>query len=122
LRGRTRPNGAAKTMKPRDMASGLLAVGAALAASSCCVLPLAVVALGLGSGAFMFTTMPYRPILFSLGLLGVGASWVLYARRRRACAALACRMAGQRTTLGLTVLATVLLAVVTYVDFFLTSL
>ena len=46
---------------------GLIGLGAALAASSCCLLPLVVVLLGLGSGAFMMTTMrwlcdvPYGP-------------------------------------------------------------
>ncbi|MEE9146720.1 MAG: hypothetical protein V3U27_04900 [Candidatus Tectomicrobia bacterium] len=48
----------------------MIGLGTALVASSCGLLPLAVVFLGLGSGAFMMTIMRLRPILFPLGLLG----------------------------------------------------
>ena len=67
-------------------------VGAALS-SLCCVLPLAVILLGLGSGAFMPLTMQYRWVLIPAGLLGVATGFSLYARERRRCARLACRMA-----------------------------
>jgi len=109
-------------VKLRAVTPGLIGVASALGASACCVLPLTVALLGLGSGAFMLWTMPYRPLLYPLGLLGVGASWVLYLRERRRCDALACRMAGGHVNLVMNLVATALLAVVTYVDFFLTSL
>ncbi|MBI4638132.1 MAG: hypothetical protein HY727_17490, partial [Candidatus Rokubacteria bacterium] len=61
--------------------------------------------LGLGSGAFMAVTMQYRWILIPAGVLGVTLGFVLYARERRRCAQLACRMAGSQVTLGLLIAA-----------------
>lgn len=84
-------------------------LGAALS-SLCCLLPLAVIVLGLGSGAFMAVTMQYRWILIPAGVVGVMTGFVLYVRERRRCAALACRMAGRRVTLALLILAGVVVA------------
>ena len=92
-------------MKPATIGAGVVAwVGAALS-SLCCLLPLAVIALGLGSGAFMAVTMQYRWVLIPAGIAGVLAGLVLYLRERRRCDALACRMAGNRITLAVLVLA-----------------
>ena len=92
-------------MKPATIGSGVVAwVGAALS-SLCCLLPLAVIPLGLGSGAFMAVTMRYRWVLIPAGIAGVLAGVVLYVRERRRCTALACRMAGSRVTLAALVLA-----------------
>ena len=92
-------------MKPATISSGVVAwVGAALS-SLCCLLPLAVIALGLGSGAFMAVTMQYRWVLIPAGIVGVLAGLALYLRERRRCDALACRMAGSRITLAALVLA-----------------
>ena len=89
----------------RSLTAGVVAwVGAALA-SLCCLLPLAVIVLGLGSGAFMATTMQYRWLLVPAGILGVGTGFILYVRERRRCDALACQMAGSRITLALLILA-----------------
>ncbi len=79
-------------------------VGAGLS-SLCCLLPLAIITLGLGSGAFMAVTMKYRWILIPGGVLGVTAGFVLYVRERRRCDAMACRMAGSRVTLALLIVA-----------------
>ena len=85
--------------------AGLVAwIGAALA-SLCCLLPLAVIVLGVGSGAFMATTMQYRWLLVPAGVVGIVAGFALYVRERRRCDALACRMAGRRTTLALLIVA-----------------
>ena len=86
------------------------------------MLPLAVVTLGLGSGAFMMTTMQFRPILYPIGLLGLGVSYYLFFRRKRACDLQACRMQGKGLNILLLVLSTLLMAAVTYVDFFLVSI
>ena len=92
-------------MRLAAVTAGLVAwVGAALA-SLCCLLPLAVIVLGLGSGAFMATTMQYRWLLVPAGIIGIATGFVLYLRERRRCDALACRMAGSRITLMLLVLA-----------------
>lgn len=92
-------------MKLTPIGAGAAAWTGAILSSLCCLLPLAVIVLGLGSGAFMAVTMQYRWILIPLGVLGVAAGFWLYARERRRCDAMACRMAGSRITLALLVLA-----------------
>jgi len=68
-------------------AGGLLG---ALAASSCCLLPLALFSLGIG-GAWignLTALTPYQPyfVAATLGCLGAGF-YLVYLRPRRACAA-----------------------------------
>lgn len=47
-------------MRPGSVGAGIAAwVGAGLS-SLCCLLPLSIIVLGLGSGAFMAVTMQYR--------------------------------------------------------------
>ncbi len=82
---------------PRGSVAGL--------SSLCCLLPLAIITLGLGSGAFMAVTMRYRWILIPAGVLGVTTGFILYIRERRRCNAVACRMAGSRVTLAVLVIA-----------------
>ncbi len=73
--------------------SGLFAAGGlagALLASSCCILPLILVTLGIG-GAWLGTLTalePYRPyfVVFAAGLIGLGY-WQVYFRPRKSCAA-----------------------------------
>lgn len=101
-------------MKPETIGAGVVAwVGAALS-SLCCLLPLAVIALGLGSGAFMAVTMQYRWLLIPAGIAGV----VLYVRERRRCDALACRMAGSRITLAVLALAALVVTTAIVLDQF----
>lgn len=97
---------------------GLVGLCTAVAASSCCLLPLAVVFFGLGSGAFMMTTMRYRPILFPLGLLGLGTSYYLYFRERRRCQTEVCAMVGKTFNIVTLVLATLIMLGVVWADFF----
>lgn len=92
-------------MTPRTIGATLVAWGGALLSSLCCLLPLAVIVLGLGSGAFMATTMQYRWLLIPVGVLGIAAGFALYVRERRRCDALGCRMAGSRLTLILLLIA-----------------
>ena len=96
-------------MKLIDLTSGLTSASSALIASLCCALPLAVVLLGLGSGAFMMTTMQYRWLLLPIGGVGVSIGYGLYVREQRRCGRLACRMAGGRLNLVLLLFATLLL-------------
>src|SRR2546425_10276923 len=98
-------------MKLGSAGAGLAAWAGAVLSSLCCLLPLAVIVLGLGSGAFMAVTMQYRWILIPAGLFGVGTGFVLYVREHRRCAALACRMAGSKITLTLLVLASVVVEI-----------
>ena len=83
-------------MRAGAVAAGVTASLGALLSSLCCLLPLAVIILGLGSGAFMAVTMQYRWLLIPAGVLGVVTGFALYVRERRQCAALACQMAGSR--------------------------
>jgi len=105
-------------MRPGAVGASIAAwVGAALS-SLCCLLPLAIIVLGLGSGAFMAVTMQYRWILIPAGVLGVGLGFALYALERRRCAQLACRMAGRRLILGLLVAASLVVATAVVLDRF----
>lgn len=97
---------------------GLIGLCTAAAASSCCLLPLAVVFFGLGSGAFMMTTMKFRPILLPFGLIGLATSYYLYFRQRRRCQTEACAMVGKRFNLVTLTLATLIMLGVIWVDFF----
>ena len=93
-------------MRPGAVSAGVTAWAGAVLSSLCCVLPLTVIVLGLGSGAFMAVTMRYRWLLIPAGIVGVATGFFLYLRERRRCAALACRMAGSRITVALLVVAT----------------
>src|SRR5438445_13828655 len=92
-------------MKSGSIGAGLAAWAGALLSSLCCLLPLAVIVLGLGSRAFMAVTMRYRWLLIPAGVIGVTAGFVPYLRERRRCTAPACRMAGTRLTPTLLVVA-----------------
>jgi mercuric ion transport protein len=72
---------------PRVLAVGALI--AALAASSCCILPVVLFSLGI-SGAWIsnFTQLaPYKPVFVAatLGFVGTGY-WLVYRASKRACA------------------------------------
>ena len=105
-------------MKSGSIGAGLAAWARALLSSLCCLLPLAVIVLGLGSGAFMAVTMRYRWLLIPAGVIGVTAGFVLYVRERRRCTALACRMAGSRITLTLLIVAGLVVATSIVLDRF----
>lgn len=85
--------------------AGLVGFSSAFIASLCCLLPLAVVLLGLGSGAFMMVTMQYRPILIPVGVIGVSLGYYLYFREKSRCASLSCTFVGRKFNLALLVLA-----------------
>lgn len=97
-------------MKLADLPSSALAAMSATVASLCCLLPLAVVVLGLGSGAFMAVTMQYSYIFIPAGILGTGAGYYLYVRERRRCHRLECAMAASRVNLVLLLASSLVLA------------
>lgn len=105
-------------MRPGTIGANLVAWGGAVLSSLCCLLPLAVIVLGLGSGAFMATTMQYRWLLIPAGVLGIAAGLALYVRERRRCDALGCRMAGSRLTLMLLLVASAVVATSIVLDRF----
>ncbi len=79
-------------MKIADLRGVISFVGAGIS-SLCCVLPLAIVLLGLGTGAFMAVTMRYTLIFVPIGVVSVATGAVLHFRERRRCAQVGCRMA-----------------------------
>ncbi len=96
-------------MKFTNLKSSAVGMLSASVASLCCLLPLAVVVLGLGSGAFMAVTMKYSYLFIPAGILGTGVGYYLYVRERKRCARLGCAMAGSRVNLGLLTLSTLIL-------------
>lgn len=60
-------------------------VGALFSAAACCVLPLALGALGLGAGG-LATIVPFHWPLTIAAIVAVAAGWLLYVRKKRACA------------------------------------
>ena len=103
-------------MKLGGAGAGLAAWAGAALSSLCCLLPLGVIVLGLGSGAFMAVTMQFRWILIPAGVLGVAGGFALYIRERRRCARLPCRMAGSRVTLVLLILAALVVSAAIALD------
>lgn len=86
---RTDDTSRATTGKPAEAATTLIAAGGilgAVAASSCCILPLALFALGIG-GAWIgdLTALePYQPIFIAITAGLVAAGYYLVHRQRRA--------------------------------------
>jgi len=71
---------------------------AGLLASSCCLLPLALIATGLAGPGLMLTMMRYDWLTLPLGVGGLGGAYMLYFRERRRCDTAGCRLVGQRPT------------------------
>lgn len=105
-------------MRLGSVGAGLAAWAGAVLSSLCCLLPLSVIALGLGTGAFMAVTMQYRRILLPAGAIGLATGFALYVRERRRCDALGCRMAASRITLALLIVASLVVATAVVLDLF----
>ncbi|MFQ5851894.1 MAG: hypothetical protein ACE5JU_15085 [Candidatus Binatia bacterium] len=93
-------------MDLRAFKAGLVSFSSAFIASLCCLLPLTVVLLGVGSGAFMMVTMRYRMIFLPIGVIGVGVGYYFYFREKRRCRNLSCAFVGGKFNLALLGLAT----------------
>jgi len=96
-------------MQPGNLQAGLVSFSGAFVASLCCLLPLVVVLLGLGSGAFMMVTMQYRSIFLPIGVMGVAVGYFFYFREKSRCATIGCAFMGRRLNLTLLIMATVML-------------
>lgn len=64
----------------------LAGAGALFSAAACCVLPLVLAALGVGAGG-LAVFVPFHWPMTILAALAIAVGWVLYFRKRRACAA-----------------------------------
>ena len=83
----------------RVAAAGALAGLAALfSAAACCVLPLALAAVGLGAGS-LAVFVPYHWPLTIAALVIIAAGWALYLRKTRACPSASgeCKTSGRST-------------------------
>lgn len=60
--------------------------GALFSAAACCVLPLALAALGIGAGG-LAAIVPFHWPMTIAAAVAVAVGWALYLRKRRACAA-----------------------------------
>jgi hypothetical protein len=95
-------------MQVFNVKSGMVSLASAFVASLCCVLPLAVVLLGIGSGAFMMTTMKYSNIFIPIGVIGVGLGYFLYFRQKKKSAACGCPMPAGKFNLTILIFATIM--------------
>ncbi len=105
-------------MKVSDLKAGLLGIVAAGTSSLCCLLPLTIILLGLGTGAFMSTTMQYRNIFIPAGAIGVSLGWLLYVRERRRCHTVGCRMTAGPLNLAFLLVATLIVVGAVVLDQF----
>lgn len=98
------PTGATETgVAAVSTAAGVTAL---FSAAACCVLPLAFAATGLGVGG-LAAVVPYHWPLTIGAALGVGTGWLLFWRKRRACAQKAsCTLVPSRATFFMLSLAT----------------
>jgi len=86
-------------------------LASALVAASCCLLPIALISVGLAGGGLMITAMRFQFVSLPLGILGLAAAYWMYWRHRRRCRTTGCRVAGQGTTLVVLGMATVIIVV-----------
>ena len=102
----------------RGLLGGVISAGGALVSSLCCVLPIAIVLLGLGSGAFMATTMKYTAIFVPIGVISVSAGFYLHFCERRRCAREGCRLAGGAWNLAVLTLSGMVVVAGVFFTFF----
>jgi mercuric ion transport protein len=62
----------------------LASIGALISAAACCILPLALAAIGVGS-AGLSSVVPFHWPLTIAALVAVAAGWFFYFRGRQAC-------------------------------------
>jgi hypothetical protein len=98
--------------------SALVSLPSAFVASLCCLLPLLVIILGFGSGAFMMYTMRYSYIFIPTGIVGVTIGYILFFREKGKCDAMGRRMAGKNVNLILLIIATVMVTIAILLQIF----
>ncbi len=82
----------------RQEKSGFLAT---VLATSCCVMPLLLIALGLGGSVLAVVLVRYKAYLMALALVALAYTWWQYARDRTRCAAEICALTGGRWHQGI---------------------
>ncbi len=82
----------------RGRLPGAAGVVAAVLAASCCLLPLALMAMGIAGAGLMMTMMRYEWLTLPLGVSGLAGAYVFYFREQRRCDTAGCRLVGERAT------------------------
>ena len=93
-------------------------VAAALLASSCCLLPLALIVTGVAGAGLMMTMMRYEWLTLPLGVGGLAGAYALHLRERRRCDAAGCRLVGRRGTQAMLGVATAVVGIALLLKFF----
>ena len=93
-------------------------VVAAVLASSCCLLPLALIVTGVTGAGLMMTMMRYEWLTLPVGVGGLIGAYILYFRAQRRCATTACRFVSQRRTQIMLGVSTVVVVVAILLKFF----
>src|SRR3546814_18596546 len=89
-------------------------VTALFSAAACCVLPLALAVLGVGSAGLSAVVPFHRPVTI-VALVAVGVGWFFYVRRRRASGSATCTpQSPGRSTFLLLCLSTAFVSVSTF--------
>ena len=81
---------------PGGRLPAVTSVTAAVLAASCCLVPLALIAVGVTGAGLMMTMMRYEWLTLPLGVGGLTGAFVVYARQRRQCATEGCQFVGER--------------------------
>ncbi|MEE9275135.1 MAG: mercuric transporter MerT family protein [bacterium] len=90
---------------------------AAVLGASCCVLPLALIAVGLGGSLLTIILVRYKAWLMGMAAAALVFAWAMYARDARKCSAEFCEMIGGRLRkwmLGANTAVVVFFVVITY--------
>ena len=95
---------------PSARVSTATGLASALLAASCCLLPIALIVMGLAGAGLMMSMMRYEWLTLPLGVLGLAGAYVLHFRTRRQCTTAGCRFVGERLNLAMLVFATVVVA------------
>ena len=94
-----------------DRLPAVTSVTAAVLAATCCLIPLALIAVGVAGAGLMMTMMRYEWLTLPLGVGGLAGAFVVYTRQRRRCATEGCRFVGERFNQVSLALATVVVVV-----------
>ena len=95
----------------RERLPGAVGVVAAVLAASCCLLPLALIAMGIAGAGLMMTMMSYEWLTLPLGVFGLVGAYAFYFREQRRCDTAGCRLVGDRATKTMLGVATAVVAV-----------
>ena len=98
-------------MQIRSIQSAGAGLLSALFAASCCLIPLGLIAVGLGSVGWMMTMMSYQWLTIPGGILFLGLAYYSYFQERRRCTRAGCWFVGQHFAIVILIFATGIVSV-----------